>query len=1097
MRRFIPALFVVLLCGRALAAPLHTYDFDDAKSAEGWNRKSNTVISVRPPSPFKGDGAMRFTIDPAEFSFGWIHRPLPAMDFGQLVGVGGVFRAVPGAVGHLRMYFCLHSEGRELSYFAADLGKLSDSNGQWVEFYAALRDLRYERGPLRSLRPGALGTNDLIQFMAGVEGRRPVAVDVDQVEFLNAADAAAVAVRCAQAARGRLLMPENEIAASSHPRLFFTPERLPLYRAKAKTGDERQAAYERLLALASEMLTRYNAADPFAGLYKYVEESKFEGVPWRAAFEGEIVSASHPIEILGAAYRLTGDRRFGAHGARALVAAAGRLTTDESFLARGFYYSRTFYVRALGFGYDWLWDVLSPDERRLVKTTLLGFVQDIHERSQTDSWGRRPLHRVWNWAPGLMGACGIGMLAMEGETRLAEKAILFDCRRHLRDYLVLGIDADGCCHEGPNYIGYGIGAGVEFVEALRLQGRGDLFVETNYHLIPPWLIAETLPDGRRWNNLSDCGHGQAAWPVYMYACGRLAELARGGAAVSGEARWPAANVRSPLDFLQQFAEAPGPRRLGYASLAGLMGWAWQRGPGRIAPADYSARESLAHVLLYEPCAPAPDPALLLPLGIHFRGRGLVVSRTGFGPDDVYLAVEAGPHAAGHDQSDKGTFTLYAYGGDLAIDSGYGNDGDPLKSGSSHAHNVVLIDGEGQPMRYHNQSSGRITGFQHSPLLDWIRVDAAEAWNVRYDSDLTPMAMPRVAKAERSFLFVRPRDGAPPYLVVYDDIVKDAREHDYTWLWHIPAQMKFGLADGVWTASPRPRSHDVLTSPPTGPAGSAVFKFNIPTAGRYVVYGLARAGGPEQGKSDSFFVSMDGGDRLCWDLQSGAHLSWGAVTHRGEPTPRIFELAEGPHVLRLEVRERQAELARWLVMPAEAASPLDPDGTPDGAVALSLADAVIEKPGLERRREGEVVGPDAFMDVFPVNPPRGEAKTDWFLTSREGAHPRLLYSARAVEPHFLKVFVPRRSGVSRPSVTPLAGEGGVGVAVKWPSVTDHIVFARDKASCGKMRLEASAGLVRLKNDAVAGWALLDGVVLEYDGIELHRSPQRTVVVGEGR
>ena len=171
------------------------------------------------------------------------------------------------------------------------------------------------------------------------------------------------------------------------------------------------------------------------------------------------MAASWPLEALGAAYQLTGDARFGEHGAQALANAARRLTVEEPALDRGFYYTRTFYVRALAFGYDWLWDKLSAADRRAVKSTLLGFVTDIHEQSQTGGWGRRPLHRVWNWDPGLMGACGVGMLALEGETKLGEKGILFDCRRHLRDYLTLGVDADGCGHEGPNYLGYGIGAG--------------------------------------------------------------------------------------------------------------------------------------------------------------------------------------------------------------------------------------------------------------------------------------------------------------------------------------------------------------------------------------------------------------------------------------------------------------------------------------------------------------------------------------------------------------------------------------------------------------------------------------------------------------
>ena len=167
------ALMLMVACCAAVAAePLYNHDFEAEDAADGWRHKSNTTVDVRPPEPLRGQGAMRFVIDPTEFSYGWIHHTLPDVDFGSVAGVHGFYRAAQGARGQLTMHFCLQTEGAELSYFRGDLGKLGESDGQWIEFHAALRELRYERGPIRTLRPAALNPEDLIQFIASVEALR-------------------------------------------------------------------------------------------------------------------------------------------------------------------------------------------------------------------------------------------------------------------------------------------------------------------------------------------------------------------------------------------------------------------------------------------------------------------------------------------------------------------------------------------------------------------------------------------------------------------------------------------------------------------------------------------------------------------------------------------------------------------------------------------------------------------------------------------------------------------------------------------------------------------------------------------------------------
>jgi len=924
------------------------FDFETPAAVTDWRSKTNTSVEWCSQSPRRGRGCLRFTIDPAKFTYGWIHRDLPGPLPRDAAGIHGWFRSPKGASGTLRLYIVRGLPG-EPTYYGAEIGRLDESEGLWMEFFVRWSDLEIERGRGAFPGPEALTKSDLIQFLASVGRRTPVQIDVDAVDAPSEPDAGAIRERVRLARLHRLLRPLPRAGIPSgvggrapHPRLLLTDAAVAALRKRTQRDPQVRAVLDQYVDNARRIIE--SKARPLDALLEFTADSDLTGTPWRAGFEGRVRTVCRTIEQTAAAWRLTGDRKFAEFAKQRVLPAAQRLPPDFEGFKRGFYYTRSFWVRTLAFAYDWLWPVLSEGERRGLQTVLLDFVFDIHGSSQTGGWGRRPLHRVWNWDPGLMGACGLAMLALEGETRTAEEAILFDCRRHVRDYLTLGIDFDGCGHEGPNYLGYGIGSAVHFAEILREQGRGDLFTETNWRLIPVWLAAETLPGGGRWNNLSDCGHGQQAAPVLTYTCGRLAALAANDPPRDGE-RWSSDPRNQPLDYLQHFSETPGPLRLSYGALAKVMEWVWRNGPGRVKPTQFGPESMLAWLLWYRPLPRLDDPQKFLDPTLHFRGRGLVVCRTGYGPDDVYISVEAGPHAAGHDQADKGSFTLYAYGADLAIDSGYGNDGDPYKSGSSFAHNVVLIDGRGQPMRYHNQSNGWITGFLHSKALDWIRADARDAWSFRYDRDWNLVLTHPVRRAERQFVFVRPADGIPPYLVVFDDIAKDRSRRLYTWQWHLSGIYEVDLKGRPWTTRPAAWCSKVLTSTPNMHDATAEFEVRINERGRYILVGLVRAGGPTPGKSDSFFVHLDDGPRLLWDLHTGREFRWAAVQDRAEDSPHVFDLALGVHRIRIEQREPQAELARMVVLPVGSPLPDTPDAVPPGALALAATDARPGSPGL--------------------------------------------------------------------------------------------------------------------------------------------------------
>ena len=1045
-----------LLCA-LLSLPLSAAPEDFPLDPSAWRRKVNVTLT---PLPADGEAGLRMDIDASDYSFGWLSTKLPASADGYagFDGVLGRFRAPKGSSGRLLALMVL-PRGGVSQYYGHESSDLCESAGQWVDFYVPFSAMVGTRNVTGGGLSGArLGPEDFLELqVTGIASER-VAIEFSGLRLLSRVGNEELLTQLRRREQARRLKPEDQLDAARlpHPRLLLTPARLARMRAKATEGGRVQEAYETVIRLADGFLKSVRADAPFEHLLTFEPSKQLTPHQQRGSFEGRLVPLVRPVETLALAYRLTGDERYGRHAARALVGMARSLTVDHPQIELGFYYTRTFYVRTLALGYDWLWSLLTPEERRDVKTTLLGFVQDIHDKASMQTWGRHPLNRVWNWDPGLVSCAGLGVLAMEGETNTAEEAMLFTFRRHLRDYLTLGIDLDGCGHEGPAYLSYGIGSGPLFMECLRDRGLDDLFTATNMHLIAPWLVAETLPSRKTHNNLSDCHLSQVpGCPVYSYAMGRYAELARRDPRRPGE-RLPAQpDATAAWDYLRHFGETPGPRLLSYGALASLMSWAWESGSKARDVASYSPYEAMAHLMFFEEIPPCDDPASLLPQGMLFRGRGLAVSRDGgYATDGLHLAVEAGPHAGGHDQADKGTFTLRAYGADLFIDSGYGNDGNPLGSGSAFAHNVVLCDGEGQPCKWHNNSNGHISGYHTSPRLDWIRVDALEAWNLSLPvSNYVSRPSGRdMALAERQLVLVRGEGQLPPYLVVHDSIARrDGQEHDFTWQWHHPARMLVDASSTPWLGRMDNSAFDVLTTDPEPgqPWGrrSATFTFRVPRTGDYRLVGLTFANGDDPGKSDSFSVEAGGVRIGTWDSHGGRTPSWSEVRERGEVIGRRFSLEEGASFeVRVISREPQSCLTRLALIPFQAPLPSSASDTGPGSVCLGVDDAVPGETPLLRRRVQPPETSDAQVAVYPVGNRAGKVSQGGYLTSKEGSHGRLQYTVRAVNPHFVMVIVPKRQAdaIQPQSVEPLP-DGQPGALVIWPGGrTDRIELPPSQA-----------------------------------------------------
>lgn len=161
--------------------------------------------------------------------------------------------------------------------------------------------------------------------------------------------------------------------------------------------------------------------------------------------------------------------------------------------------------------------------------------------------------------------------------------------------------------------------------------------------------------------------------------------------------------------------------------------------------------------------------------------GQVFFRNGWQRDAVYVAFDAGPFGYGHQHEDKLSLLLTAYGEPLLVEGGnYTYDASLWRRWvlSSHAHNVILVDGRGQNRR----KSPRETWVVREPLpIRFATHEGVSAAEAQYDEGWGPDAR-RLATHQRCVVFL-----LPDILVVRDRLTpSDSEPHRYEALFHLNA-----------------------------------------------------------------------------------------------------------------------------------------------------------------------------------------------------------------------------------------------------------------------------------------------------------------------
>ncbi|MSS71401.1 MAG: hypothetical protein EXS64_07915 [Candidatus Latescibacteria bacterium] len=460
---------------------------------------------------------------------------------------------------------------------------------------------------------------------------------------------------------------------------------------------------------------------------------------WTRRAGGRIIPRA--LEHLAFGHHLFGDTRYG-DAARAILMTLveHRIVENTGGTNYGRPY-RTWRDNVLDAGAasvmlalacDLLRPLLSDEERDRAGRYMVPFVDYILE-NETDWEIAHPEHNM-----PLIGVAGMGLLAMA----LHDIGVLDADRRdravarakvRCRAFLERGHDGDGAFFEGPDYGTATLTYMTPLTWALVQQGDRDLMDHPGWDRIVDGLLYEIVPGTGRINPLNDCGDVQSLDWLALVAAQRR----------DGRPQWLWRSLVDPNAEGQERGES-----------------LWSR-----------------HLLYYDPTVIPTPPDAEMPRVRHFRGRGLVDVRTGWGREDAFLSFICDPTVpGGHRQADRNHFSFHALGESFAVDSGYALERLPdttevLRLGATGgAHSVPLVHGGMQ------RSGMAGAGLRRVDLEGWACYIEGEAGEGYAGADRFTRRLACLP------------DPSGPGCVVIGDLLtlREPRTTQFTWLLHTDA-----------------------------------------------------------------------------------------------------------------------------------------------------------------------------------------------------------------------------------------------------------------------------------------------------------------------
>lgn len=425
------------------------------------------------------------------------------------------------------------------------------------------------------------------------------------------------------------LPPENEILATlrpEHPRLIgLAPD---LQRVKKMIGQHPRAAeiYRSVRKEADRCLAEKPVVHRLIGPRLLDQSRRCLG----------------RVYTLATAYRVEGDRRYADRAIREMLAAAAFPDWNPSH-----FLDTAEMTHALAIGYDWLYEVLTPQERTALRKAIvdkgLREAETIYRKRGWWSTSR------YNWNQVCNGGITLGALAVAEDHRQLAAYLVHQAVQSVRSAMA-EFAPDGAWAEGPGYWNYATSYNVFMLAAL------DSALGTDFGL-------------SRSAGFSSTGE----FRIHLVTPARLAFAFADAGSRMGQAPqmfWLARKFDRPL-------------------------YAWHE-------RELVGGSSALHLWWFDPRGEPPDG---FPTDRHFRRVDVVMMRSRWNdPDAVFVGLKAGDNRVNHSHLELGNFLLEAAGQRWAVELGADNYNLPGYFGDMRwtyyrlgtaGHNTLLIDSQNQ------------------------------------------------------------------------------------------------------------------------------------------------------------------------------------------------------------------------------------------------------------------------------------------------------------------------------------------------------------------------------------------------------------------